>query len=51
MTTITKYGISGILVCLALGSYLSFLANRDTKMLNYYTQRTCESFTFHPDCQ
>ena len=36
MTKITQYGLTGIFICLALGSYLNFLAQRDTKMLNYY---------------
>ena len=33
---VTRYGLAGILTCLALGSYLNFLAERDSKMLNYY---------------
>ena len=47
MTKITRYGLTGICICLALGSYLTFLADRDAKM---FSTRTCESFTFHPDC-
>ena len=47
MTKITQYGLTGIFICLALGSYLNFLAERDAKM---FSHRTCESFTFHPDC-
>lgn len=31
-----QYGLSGIIVCLAVGGYLNFLAERDTKMMNYY---------------
>jgi hypothetical protein len=33
MSKVAQYGLSGILVCLALGSYLSFLAERDSKLL------------------
>jgi len=36
MSKITQYGLTGIFICLALGSYLNFLAERDAKMLNYY---------------
>ena len=47
MSKVAQYGISGILICLALSSYLSFLAKRDAKM---FSTRMCESFTYHPDC-
>jgi len=47
MSKITQYGLTGIFICLALGSYLKFLADRDAKM---FSNRTYESFTFHPDC-
>jgi len=33
---VIQYGLSGIIVCLAVGFYLNFLAERDTKMMNYY---------------
>jgi len=33
---VIQYGLSGIIVCLAVGGYLNFLAERDTKMMNYY---------------
>jgi hypothetical protein len=36
MSRITQYGLSGIIVVFAIGSYLNFLAERDTKMMNYY---------------
>jgi hypothetical protein len=33
---ITQYLLSGIFVFVALTCYLLFLADRDTKMMNYY---------------
>ena len=36
MSKITQYGLSGICVMIALVGYLNFLAERDTKMMNYY---------------
>jgi hypothetical protein len=36
MSKITQYGLSGICVMFALVGFLNFLAERDTKMLNYY---------------
>jgi hypothetical protein len=36
MSKITQFGLSGIIVVFAIGSYLNFLAERDTKMMNYY---------------
>jgi O-phosphoseryl-tRNA(Cys) synthetase len=52
MSSVARYGLTGILVILALSSYLKFLAERDQKMFDYYSsQRVCESFTFHPDCR
>ena len=47
MSKIVQYGLTGIFICLALGSYLNFLADRDAQM---FSNRACESFTFHPDC-
>jgi len=31
-----QYGLTGIIVCFVIGSYLNFLTQRDTKMFNYY---------------
>ena len=36
MSKITQYGLSGICVMIAIVGYLNFLAERDTKMMNYY---------------
>ncbi len=36
MSKITQYGLTGICVMIALVGYLNFLAERDTKMMNYY---------------
>ena len=36
MSKITQYGLSGIIVVFAIGSYLNFLVERDTKMMNYF---------------
>jgi hypothetical protein len=36
MSKIAQYGLSGICVMFALAGYLNFLAERDTKMMNYY---------------
>ena len=47
MSKVARYGLTGILICLAFGSYLNFLADRDAKM---FSNLTCKSFTFHPDC-
>ena len=43
MTKITRYGLTGILICLALVSYLKFLADRDAKMMDYYDKTTQEN--------
>ena len=40
---VTQYGLTGILICLALGSYLTFLADRDAKMMDYYDKTTQEN--------
>jgi len=40
---VTRYGLTGILICLALGSYLKFLADRDAKMMDYYDKTTQEN--------
>jgi len=34
MSKIAQYGLTGIFICLALGSYLNFLADRDAKMFS-----------------
>jgi len=47
MSKVARYGLTGILICLALGSYLNFLADRDAKM---FSNQTCEVSTFNPDC-
>ena len=42
---ITQYLLSGICVMFAIVGYLNFLADRDTKMMNYYDstiQRTAQ---------
>lgn len=36
MSKITQYGLSGICVMIAIVGYLNFLAERDTKMMDYY---------------
>ena len=36
MSKVTQFGLSGIIFVFALGSYLNFLAERDSKMMNYY---------------
>lgn len=33
---VIQYGLSGIIICFAIGGYLNFLAERDTQMMNYY---------------
>ena len=33
---VIQYSLSGIIICFAIGIYLDFLAQRDTKMMNYY---------------
>lgn len=43
MSKITQYGLTGIFICLALGSYLKFLADRDAKM---FSNLAC----VHSDC-
>ena len=40
---VTQYGLTGIFICLALGSYLTFLADRDAKMMDYYDKTTQEN--------
>ena len=52
MSNVARYGLTGIVVILAMTSYLKFLSDRDQKLFDYYnSQRVCESFTFHPDCR
>ncbi len=34
MTKITQYSLTVILVCLTIGGYLGWLADRDTKLMN-----------------
>ena len=36
MSRVTQYGLSGICVMFALVGFLNFLAERATKMMNYY---------------
>ena len=43
MTKITQYGLSGILICMAIGGYLNWLAERDTKLINYLSGSSVES--------
>jgi hypothetical protein len=43
MTKITQYGLSGILICLAIGGYLNWLAERDTKLINHLGGSSVES--------
>ena len=42
---ITQYLLSGIIGFVALTCYLLFLADRDTKMMNYYDS-TIERFNY-----
>jgi hypothetical protein len=51
MTKFTQYGLSAIVGLVLLTSYLNWLADRDSKAIQYYNQQNiCNSFTFHPDC-
>jgi len=46
---VTQYGLAGIFLCIALGSYLNFLAERDAKMFKAYD--ACATLSQpHPDC-
>jgi len=36
MSKIAQFGLSGICVMFAFVGFLNFLAERDTKMMNYY---------------
>jgi hypothetical protein len=46
---VMQYGLFGIFLCLALGSYLNFLAERDAKMFKAYD--ACATLPQpHPDC-
>ena len=40
VSNITNKAIIGILLVLALSSYLKFLADRDSKMMDYYDQQS-----------
>ena len=55
MSRVAQYGLSGILVMLALSSYLSWLAERDQKAFQFYQkqkhQQICSVLPRpHPDC-
>jgi len=48
---VAQYGLAGIFLCLALGSYLNFLADRDAKMFKAYDNACAILPQPHPDCQ
>jgi hypothetical protein len=48
MAKITQYGLSGLLICLAIGGYLGWLADRDTKLMNYLSNPSVESPYYGP---
>ena len=39
MSRVAQYGLSGILLMLALASYLSWLAERDQKAFQFYQEQ------------
>lgn len=39
MTKFTQYGLSGILLIIALASYLNWLADRDQKAFEFYQEQ------------
>ena len=56
MSRVAQYGLSGILLMLALASYLSWLADRDQKAFQFYQeqkhQEVCSILPKpHPDCK
>ena len=48
MSNFLRYGIVGILSCLAIGSYLNFLAERDAKMMNYLDSTQHHDYSTRP---
>ena len=56
MSKVAQYGLSGILMMLALSSYLSWLADRDQKAFEFYQKQRHQEICSilpqsHPDCK
>ena len=56
MSRVAQYGLSGILLMLALASYLNWLAERDQKAFEFHQkqkhQEVCSILPQpHPDCK
>ena len=55
MSRVAQYGLSGILLMLALASYLNWLADRDQKAFQFYQEQKNREICSvlprpHPDC-